>query len=670
MLSAGLAASAVTAGAASAALEPSTPVEVAAGVPGGGRAWELVTPENTNEGFINSSNGASVNQGYVSRSGDRVFFQAIGKLPGTPELEPIVTWGSATRGNGGWADSWVPGPLPIGTSLEAVSSDLGASLWRSYEGGDQTIVRSSLDGTLATLVKAPDASTALTFGGASENLQRVFFSSEGHFLPADAARTSGASLYEIDGTGVHLVDVDDGGQLLSDCGSTLKERGFTQSLGESSQVVSSDGSRIFFTTHPGCAGPAQVFMREDAARTVEISASQCDLADCGPESDVEFVGATPSGSSAYLATAEQLTDEAVTGLSLYRYDVAGGTLTLLGPMPGSSPYGVAPSRDGARIYFLVGGYLYLADASGVHQIAEVLEGTLQTSADGRYASFLSFQALDPEDTDSSFDIYRYDAASKKFALITPGTANSVNYFPEFGVLGLSPYQPAAAMSEDGSEIFFQTEEPLLPQDHNQSMDVYEWDEGSLALISSGVGEAGSLFLGATPDGSTAFIETTDPLLPRDRDSGERDIYAARIGGGFPEPASPVECQPGACRGSVPAAPSRPAPKSAKSAKGIVIGAIDAAARRRIAASGWIVLLTEAPRSGRLSATAFAKLGGHLRKVAATAVKVAAPGPLQLRMRLSPAARARLASGHGLSVKIELHLGKAKGRALLHLRGRR
>jgi hypothetical protein len=41
------------------------------------------------------------------------------------------------------------------------------------------------------------------------------------------------------------------------------------------------------------------------------------------------------------------------------------------------------------------------------------------------------------------------------------------------------------MSDDGSYVFFDTDDALVPQDTNGTQDVYEWEDGHVYLISGG-----------------------------------------------------------------------------------------------------------------------------------------------------------------------------------------
>jgi hypothetical protein len=137
------------------------------------------------------------------------------------------------------------------------------------------------------------------------------------------------------------------------------------------------------------------------------------------------------------------------------------------------------------------------------------------------------------------------------------------------------------LSSDGSRVFFQTEEALVPQDVNGQMDVYEWErEGSEAcspssesyspsaagciyLISSGQSSSESYFGDASADGSNVFFFTRQSLVGQDQDNSV-DIYDARVEGGLGSqnpPSSAPPCTGGACRGMTGSPPVFGAPAS-------------------------------------------------------------------------------------------------------------
>lgn len=687
------------------AAESVTPPAVAPWVPGQGRVWELVTSAQVAPTLYNTR--------AISVDGDRVAYMTMGPLPGATNGAPFPSAAVAVRGPDGWENSPVATPYPEQGTLPgyvgfvyfgAQLFDPDLSTWFGLrnlatslgpgETTDMHLFRWSADGAYTDLADLGPGGQVV---GASVDGRRLFVSSGNHLLPADAARTEGRSVYEIAGSSLHLVDVDNSGALLSSCGSSVPgdfDRG-----GEPiyfPAAVSSDGRRVFFSSRPGCAGPARVFLRENGELTTEISGSQCTLPDCGPEEDVTFVGATPDGARAFLVTAQRLTDDDNDSASdLYRYDVSDQSLTLLsavsgGPEIAATTTPVHPSTDGSRVYFVAREWdgpnavgledLYVVDSRGTDLVpglngaqggvAGKHEGYLETSADGRYAVYATKEPLSGSDSDSNWDIYRYDAADRSQTLISiGGDASSEASFTTSYFTETVPSHPYRAVSRAGDRIFFRSTGRLLPEDRNEVADVYEWANGSLGLVSSGTGVSSSDFVGSTGDGSTAFFETPQTLVPADRDGGQVDIYAARIGGGFPQPPGPpAECGRSCNRHGGRADATVPADNGGR----IEIRHPDAADRRRIAASGWISLLAEVPVAGRLVARARADIGGRSRTVAAKALAVEAPGQTRLRMRLSRPARRLLARGRSLEVELSLHLfGSTTGENLrFTLKGKR
>jgi hypothetical protein len=649
--------------------EPGTPITVAPGVPGHGRAWELVTsPEVVSAQLVNSR--------ALSVTGDRFFYMTAGPLPGAPSGKPGLTVNVAERGVEGWVNAAVGAPYPDLAETEAIfpgpwalSPDLTTSVWVSYlppqpGATDQNrgLLRRGPEGGFALLAEiGSDGDLA----GASADLQHLVFTAEEHLLDADADRFEGASIYELAGSTLRLVDVDSAGSPLSNCGSTIP-----------AAAISRDGRRIFFVTHPSCAGPARVFLREDGTTTTEISASRCDLADCGPEQDVTFVGATPDGARAFLVTGQRLTNDDLDSHSdLYRYDANTGDLLLVSTQAGGAEAAVATepvraSTDGSRVYFRAvpqlgpgqeGGSpaLYLADASGPRLVSPDAGPFVQASANGRFTILATSAPVGPGDGDESVDVYRYDAEEDALTLLSAvpnsgGGPFDARIAPEFLSQPVASH-PYRAISEDGSRAFFSTAERLLPEDRNDVVDVYEWAGGSLGLISSGEGDRPASYLGSSPDGATALFRSSATLLPRDRDGGDLDFYAARIGGGFAEPTLAGGCEGEVCRPPPPGRLDRAVPASARTASRIRLRRPGPAARRAIVATGWIALPAEVPEPGLLSARARARIGGGSRTVASRRLEVARAGPVRLRMPLSAEARRILATGRDLRLRLTLRL---------------
>jgi hypothetical protein len=134
------------------------------------------------------------------------------------------------------------------------------------------------------------------------------------------------------------------------------------------------------------------------------------------------------------------------------------------------------------------------------------------------------------------------------------------------------------VTEDGSRVFFQSKDPLLPEDANSVEDVYEWQapgidgckraNGCLGLISSGQGEQDSFLYGMTLDGHDVFFSTVEKLAGADI-TGSPSIYDARVDGGIPDPLAGATCEGDACQGEGSSPTVLPTPATFNSGPGNV-----------------------------------------------------------------------------------------------------
>ena len=137
-----------------------------------------------------------------------------------------------------------------------------------------------------------------------------------------------------------------------------------------------------------------------------------------------------------------------------------------------------------------------------------VEGGLHLVPDG--IVFSTAESLLPADTDGAVDIYRRTEAGLE--LVTQGTG-------EFDV-------DLDSVSEDGSTIVFSTAEKLAAADTDSSVDVYERTAATTALVSQGNPSNGAFdakWAVTTPDGSSVFFLTREPILSLDADSSI-DLY--------------------------------------------------------------------------------------------------------------------------------------------------
>ena len=212
----------------------------------------------------------------------------------------------------------------------------------------------------------------------------------------------------------------------------------------------------------------------------------------------------------------------------------------------------------------------------------------ETTPDGRYLLFATTHdvggynstAASPTDCPDATgaaapnghcdEVYRYDSAAAPAEALSCVSCDPSGADPSSNALfARSAFatddpggSPPKAISDDGSYVFFDSGDGLIPTDTNEKLDVYEWHEGRLSLISSGRESSDSFFLDSSSDGSNVFFGTHASLVSADSD-GAGDLYDARIGGGFPTPSGSGPCEGDACQ-SPPPAPNSPTPATSTS----------------------------------------------------------------------------------------------------------
>ncbi len=347
-----------------------------------------------------------------------------------------------------------------------------------------------------------------------------------------------------------------------------------------SHVISANGSRVFWTdlTTNG------LYMRENPtssdAKTIEISAGG------------HFWTANADGSRVFY-----------TDGGLYEYEVESGQTTDL--TPGVEVAGVVgASEDGEYLYYVDSSdslYLWHAGVStlvaanlspqdggnGTGPIPPYAEGeigdwagmigrqTSEVTPDGGAAVFMSSQSLPVVGYPHGYsnggqeEVYVYQAEGDGLFCVSCSRSGEV---PQHGgaflpVSRMMTEQPQV-ISDDGSRVFFDSWEPLVSQDTNGKLDVYEWErngagscresEGCVYLLSGGTSSSSSWLLGASASGDDAFVISRADLTGTAGYEGFA-VYDARVGGVHPV-ASPV-CTGSGCQGVPPAAPIFATPAS-------------------------------------------------------------------------------------------------------------
>jgi hypothetical protein len=239
------------------------------------------------------------------------------------------------------------------------------------------------------------------------------------------------------------------------------------------------------------------------------------------------------------------------------------------------------------------------------------------------------------------------------------------------------------MSSDGSRIFFDSPDPLVPGVIGSPpiplglfgalefvTNVYEWEangtgsctqpSGCVYVISDGQSTLGSALGSTTPTGNDVFFTTEDQLVPQDTD-GYDDIYDARVGGGFAAPPAPAPACASAesCRSSVAPTVFFPTPSSSTLVQSntasptFSVNSISAKQHKQFAKTGRLTITVHVSQAGRVSAAASAVIKGatEMLSTANHSFFATGGGTAKLSLHLSKAARKALASKHKLVVDI-------------------
>lgn len=167
--------------------------------------------------------------------------------------------------------------------------------------------------------------------------------------------------------------------------------------------------------------------------------------------------------------------------------------------------------------------------------------TSRLTPDGRSLALTSVRSLTGYDNEegpggkAAREVYLFDASSNALRCVScnPSEANPIGdstISPGVGSAG-NGFNPPRNVSDDGRRVFFDSRDALVPRDTNGRQDVYMYEAGSVYLISAGTGETDARFGDASPSGDDVFFGTEERLLPQDRDVLP-DLYDARVDGGL------------------------------------------------------------------------------------------------------------------------------------------
>jgi hypothetical protein len=479
----------------------------------------------------------------------------------------------------------------------------------------------------------------------------------------------------------------------------------------SRNAVSADGSKIFFTPTGigvcGQAANARVWVKDGDADPIDISATQC-TTDCGIARAAIYEGASRDGSRAFFGTEEKLVDgdqdtSAMRDLYEYDFDANGSKLIPITASTSAGGAGVLRvtrvSPDGSHVYFVANGrplagenargatpqpggsnfYVYhreqgeptgtitfigaLDPVADSNQWTADVQRNAQTSASGRFLLFTSAADLASERLPGDIykDLYRYDAQTDDLQRIwsnEPAHNGAARTGEAFLEKGFGSNADGARwrnstlvrqISEDGSKIGFETEEPLSPDDTNGESDAYLWqvETDRITLLSDGKSLGPSRFQMMTPSGESIYFSTASPLVDT-HTSGAVAAYVARKGGGFPDISRPpvVPCEGDACQGPEAAAPD-----------------VFASPPSATLLGGDNLTPSRPPAIGNVRVAKVGTVRG-----ASTRIRVRAPGKGRIALSGAGISRASKAVGKAATYRVPVKLSK-RGRATLARDGR-
>ncbi|HEX5619470.1 MAG TPA: hypothetical protein VFX51_13685 [Solirubrobacteraceae bacterium] len=252
--------------------------------------------------------------------------------------------------------------------------------------------------------------------------------------------------------------------------------------------VSDDGSRVFFQTTEVMAGSdtdtkVDVYMR--AATGAPVHVTDNPLAPDGPV-DTFLTTISADGSRAFFSSQENLapTDTDVDTVDAYERTPTGALVHL---------------SDNAM-------------GADFNNVSAYVKGV---TPDGRHVYFGTPEPLLASDTDAAGDVYDFGPTGLVHVSDGPGP-DAAGFSAEF-----------SRASADGSRVYFETREKLLPADTDDLTDVYlRTAAGVVLLTDDPTGPDANMdahLLDVTPDGSRVWFETRESLAATDTDANS-DVY--------------------------------------------------------------------------------------------------------------------------------------------------
>ncbi len=550
------------------------------------RAYEWVTPD-LNNAFAE----IEIDFGTTALADGSAIAYRIPDAPDKAEGSYVYTWALSHRGPNGWeTESRAPKAIaPLEVFWPAISSAVfSADYSENFTLSTNPLAGEALEpGVLNLYVRKADGSYlrisprgepidgGLQGGGfygdavrASTDFKHVFFQMLNKQLPIDPVEIG--NQYEWFNGETKLVTylpaTTPGGE------EPLAPEGGEMPTGPM-QSYSDDGHEVLFVAN----GLPGLYLRANATKTTEVSASQKAVPDPNPTARVTPVGMTKDGSRIFFTSSNELTDDANTGetaaapndkgADLYVYDVAAEELTDLtvDEEAADAETGagvqrvVAATPDGSFIYFVATGKLAAGGLSGKPNLYVLHDGEIHfiTSGDavkdrvyltpnGEHLAFESSQILTGYDNAGHREIFVYDFNGALHCV----SCRSGGEPPT----GNAKMSGGRTITDDGSRVFFESDDPLLPQATNRTVNVYEYEAGQLHLMNPGDASAPTHLLDASANGNDVFVATHQEFVLGT--GSPFSIYDARVNAEVTQPIPP-QCSGENCLGAPTSAPNPP-----------------------------------------------------------------------------------------------------------------
>lgn len=673
------------------------------------RAFELVSPADSLAPI--ETTGA-----FTSADGELVVYSSAESLAGAEPNGPWPTMDSYTsrRGATGWTTEW-------STDASDEPGSFGSRTRWSNDDGSRQVVQTenamdptdtfthSQDGylrvrgqngrgifTWLTPGPRPDVANRHALA-ATPDVKSVLVQNEVAMVPADT--DEGYDLYVVTDGVPRLVSSGPG-----DAGAEVSGRVAVAG------TLGADGSYVYFPTDQRLSAEDVDFVNDiyrwNADGTYELISVNRRTDPPSGDAPSLLLAASTDGDVACFTTATALVNGDDDGDDdVYCYTRSTDTLDWassgLQPAVPSPARALALSGDGSSLFFSSGLALTGDDGDGglslyvrrgatteyVSPLApsdlvtlrraaspEPAHRAIDVTADGRTMVFTTAAQALGSDTDAVTDVYRWTLGEglEQVSLGNGPGASTTGAAPSKVDQVLSDDAVTGrVMTTDGESVFFESADALVPQDKDGGfVDVYEWRAGGEVRLVSPAGAArdDALYADNSADGSTVFVVTSEPIVPHDVNA-VRDIYAARVGGGFPSPTQRPECEGESCQGAPGGPTATPRPATDRFAgSGDTRGRseqarqrllkLSAAQRRALARRGRTQVRVRVGAAGMVAISASARLGGRTVRLPRAWRKATKAGVVRLPLTLTPRARAHLRRTGKLRIAIVATYSKA------------